>query len=89
MWSVRCLLIGHDDRLLRRPQRLSLQCNHCGRETRGWNLNQSDQRGVMNNWVQPGAGLPATAAASWIAARFFSCRRRLLASLSRTTPEES
>ena len=64
MWSLRCLLIGHDDMLLRRPHRLSLQCSHCGRETKGWNLSRSDQ-GAMNTWVQVGAGIPAMAAVSW------------------------
>jgi hypothetical protein len=86
MWSLRCLLIGHDDMLLRRPHRLSLQCSHCGRETKGWNLSPSDQE-AMNTWVQVGEGIPAAAAVSWALDHFFDWRRRLLASLSRTTSE--
>ena len=36
--SLRCLLIGHDDRVARSSARLWLQCDHCGRETAGWQL---------------------------------------------------
>ena len=36
--SLRCLLIGHDDRIARSSARLWLQCDHCGRETAGWQL---------------------------------------------------
>ena len=86
MWSLRCLLIGHDDMLLRRPDRLSLQCSHCDRETKGWNLSRSDQ-GAIDTWVQVGACIPAMAAVSWAVDHFFDWRRRMLASLSRTTSE--
>ena len=89
MWSLRCLLIGHDDMFLRRPYRLSLQCSHCGRETQGWSLNRSDQEEAMNKWVQLGAGIPVVGAVGWALVRFFDWRRRLWASLSRTAPEES
>jgi hypothetical protein len=65
MWSLRCLLIGHDDMLLRRPHRLSLQCSHCDRETKGWNLSRSDQ-GAIDTWVQVGACIPAIAAVSLV-----------------------
>ena len=37
-FSLRCLLMGHDDRLARSPARLWLLCDHCGRETTGWQL---------------------------------------------------
>ena len=36
--SLRCLLIGHDDRIARSSARLWLRCDHCGRETAGWQL---------------------------------------------------
>jgi hypothetical protein len=36
--SLQCLLLGHDDMMVRGPARLALQCNHCGRETAGWTL---------------------------------------------------
>jgi hypothetical protein len=38
--SVRCLLLGHDDWLVRSPERIRLRCDHCRRETTGWSLNQ-------------------------------------------------
>jgi hypothetical protein len=87
MWSLRCLLMGHDDTLLRRPYRLSLQCSHCGRQTRGWSLNRSqsggspEQVGVRREYRgrlgrQLGHGLA------------FNWGRRLLAFVSRTAPDE-
>lgn len=88
MWSLRCLLIGHDDMLLRRPYRLSLQCRHCGRETHGWNLNRPYQEGTMNKWVQFGASIPVVGTVGWAMVRFFEWRRKLRAYLSRTTPDE-
>jgi hypothetical protein len=36
--SMRCLMLGHDDRLVRSPERLRLRCDHCRRETPGWAL---------------------------------------------------
>jgi hypothetical protein len=40
-FSIRCLLLGHDDSMVRAPERLSLRCDHCGRETSGWTLARS------------------------------------------------
>ena len=37
-FSLRCLLIGHDDRIARLPPRIWLHCDHCGRETKGWEV---------------------------------------------------
>jgi hypothetical protein len=33
-----CLIAGHDDRVIRAPQRLQLRCDRCGRTTAGWEL---------------------------------------------------
>ncbi len=38
LFSLRCLLLGHDDWYVRSPERLKLRCEHCGRETPGWTL---------------------------------------------------
>lgn len=35
-FRMRCLLLGHDDRVGREPDRLILRCDACGRRTRGW-----------------------------------------------------
>ena len=37
-FTVRCLMMGHDDWVRRVPGRMYLECAECGRETRGWNL---------------------------------------------------
>jgi hypothetical protein len=37
-FSMRCFLLGHDDSMVRAPERLWLRCEHCGRETSGWTL---------------------------------------------------
>jgi hypothetical protein len=33
-----CVIAGHDDRLIRAPERLRLRCDRCGRTTAGWEL---------------------------------------------------
>lgn len=38
LFSMRCLLLGHDDWIVRSPERLRLRCDHCRRETPGWAL---------------------------------------------------
>ena len=40
-FSIKCLLLGHDDSMVRAPERLWLRCDHCGRETAGWTLARS------------------------------------------------
>ena len=40
LFSMRCLLLGHDDWLVRSPERIRLRCDHCRRETTGWSLDQ-------------------------------------------------
>jgi hypothetical protein len=47
--SLRCLLVGHDDRVARSPARLWLQCDHCGRETVGWELRR-DKRSAPDDF---------------------------------------
>jgi hypothetical protein len=39
--KLECLVMGHDDMMVRTPERLSLRCNHCDRETSGWTLARS------------------------------------------------
>ena len=36
-----CLLVGHDDMVMRAPGRLWLRCNDCGRDTPGWLVGRS------------------------------------------------
>lgn len=38
MFSVGCLLLGHDDMMVRAPDRLWLRCQNCGRDTAGWTI---------------------------------------------------
>jgi hypothetical protein len=42
LFSLRCLLLGHDDWYVRSPERLKLRCQHCGRETPGWALTRPE-----------------------------------------------
>ena len=42
LFSMRCLLLGHDDWMVRSPERLRLRCDHCGRETPGWALTRRE-----------------------------------------------
>ena len=38
MFSVGCLLLGHDDMVARNAGRMWLRCQHCGRDTPGWTV---------------------------------------------------
>ena len=38
MFSVGCLLLGHDDMVARAAGRMWLRCQHCGRDTPGWTV---------------------------------------------------
>jgi len=38
---VACLLVGHDDMLVRAPGRLWLRCTDCGRDTPGWSVGRA------------------------------------------------
>ena len=37
-FNLKCLLVGHDDRIRRNGARVYLNCSECGRETPGWDL---------------------------------------------------
>ena len=42
LWQwVRCLLVGHDDMMVRAPGRLWLRCTDCGRDTPGWRMGRA------------------------------------------------
>ena len=41
-FSMRCLLLGHEDMVVRSPERLRLRCDHCRRETPGWVLTRRE-----------------------------------------------
>ena len=38
MFSVGCLLLGHDDMMVRSAGRMWLRCQQCGRDTAGWTI---------------------------------------------------
>jgi hypothetical protein len=42
--SLRCLVLGHGDVVVRAPERLYLRCDYCGRETAGWTLTRRDRQ---------------------------------------------
>lgn len=63
---VRCLVVGHDDRLTREVGRLALQCDECGRRTRGWTIGPAGPRfmtGLPPAWGSA-VGTPRTRAAT-------------------------
>ena len=47
--SLRCLMLGHDDRIQRASGRMFLECAECGRETRGWNLSDRSSRAAARS----------------------------------------
>ena len=38
MFSVGCLLAGHNDMVVREAGRMWLRCQRCGRDTPGWSV---------------------------------------------------
>lgn len=81
MWSVRCAVAGHDDRISRTPHRLALQCFDCGRTTRGWLVGTEKEEVMMDKWSLIAAAIPASGVVAWIVVRFMEWRRRLRASM--------
>ena len=61
-FSIKCLLLGHDDSMVRAQERLWLRCDHCGRETAGWKLDRSRSLHQVRSTATPFAGArPVTA----------------------------
>jgi hypothetical protein len=62
---VWCLIAGHDDRMIRAPERLLLRCDRCGRGTSGWELsnrpvlqNERVDRRTKRQTIESGAPSP-------------------------------
>jgi hypothetical protein len=96
----RCLLLGHEDSFGRRPDRLTLRCATCGRETVGWPIGPGAPDGVVARQPSPGrrapALEPATRAGSWTPRRWDrrgeaheQQRQRLAAAASRAAEHRS
>jgi hypothetical protein len=43
-FNIKCLIRGHEDLLRYTPTRLYLLCAQCGRETRGWKIDNARAR---------------------------------------------
>jgi hypothetical protein len=41
VFSIGCLLAGHDDMVVREAGRMWLRCQRCGRDTPGWCVNDA------------------------------------------------
>ena len=41
VFFVGCLLLGHNDMLVRETGRMWLRCHHCGRDTPGWSVGRA------------------------------------------------
>ena len=41
MFFVGCLLVGHNDMLVREAGRMWLRCHQCGRDTPGWSVGRA------------------------------------------------
>ncbi len=62
-FRLRCMVLGHDDSFLREPQRLSLRCTACGRETAGWSIGPGAPAEMSTGKRPPSRGSAAIAAA--------------------------
>jgi hypothetical protein len=62
VFSVGCLILGHDDMMVRAPDRLWLRCQHCGRDTPGWTIGPETtlvQRAASSDRRQASSFLPS------------------------------
>ncbi len=50
MFSIGCLLTGHDDMMVREVGRMWLRCQRCGRDTPGWCLEGSLAVARSSTW---------------------------------------
>jgi hypothetical protein len=96
----RCLLLGHEDSFGRRPDRLTLRCATCGRETVGWPIGPGPADGVVTRQPAPArrppALEPATRAGVWTPRRWArrgeareQQRQRLVAAAARAAEQRS
>lgn len=81
MRRLQCVLLGHDDRVLRTPTRVALECWHCGRTTPGWQVGTTKEVADMKQWQAWIATIPMSGLFAWAVARFIDWRRRLLRSV--------
>jgi hypothetical protein len=82
MWSFRCVVGGHDDRVSRTTTRLALQCIACGRTTHGWLIGTTKEEPRMDKWSVIAAVIPASGVFAWAVVRFMEWRKKLRASLA-------
>ena len=45
---LHCVMVGHDDRFVREAALLALQCDECGRRTRGWAIGPETASAACN-----------------------------------------
>jgi hypothetical protein len=58
---VSCLLLGHDDMVVRATGRMWLRCQHCGRDTSGWTVGKiatSAEQSSPRSRLRPSLFLP-------------------------------
>jgi hypothetical protein len=65
VFSLGCLLLGHDDMMVRAAGRIWLRCQDCGRDTPGWTIGPeplvhqpSSRDRCRASAFLPGAGTP-------------------------------
>jgi len=47
--GMRCLVRSHDDDTVHEERRVFLRCRHCGRESRGWEIEVAFARTVQGS----------------------------------------
>ena len=49
--TMKCLTVGHDDRVRYAKRRIFLECAECGRTTAGWDLNNEQEQAEVRDTV--------------------------------------
>jgi hypothetical protein len=63
--NVRCLVLGHEDRVRQASGRMYWECAECGRETTGWNVTRDTDYSVRRG----GHAAPRSWTRAWRALR--------------------
>lgn len=64
IWKLRCVVLGHEDRMRSGGGKVYLECEACGRQTHGWQLGR-ERRTAADGDASPLVAFQHLAQAVW------------------------